>query len=159
CWECFLHIFMSIKNGPYVNITDDIVGVTGVANCFYYGAVFQYSNKRWSKFFSDLTDTVQFGTPPGMDKIAKENNRFSMMFGYFCISGCLLYSAISLIDTALTKIKRDVRVVASPHRNELKENPTPSSDIIVGKIGTPVLSVPYKFSIFASVIRGPVIIT
>ncbi|XP_076273023.1 uncharacterized protein LOC143204319 isoform X1 [Rhynchophorus ferrugineus] len=99
CWECFLHIFMSIKNGPYVNITDDIVGVTGVANCFYYGAVFQYSNKRWSKFFSDLTDTVQFGTPPGMDKIAKENNRFSMIFGYFCISGCLLYSAISLIDT------------------------------------------------------------
>ncbi|KAH1002297.1 hypothetical protein HUJ04_008395 [Dendroctonus ponderosae] len=95
--ECALHCTMALKDGIPVGISEDIVGLTGVANCMFVSAMFQLQAKRWSSCVLDIIDTKKFGLPPKMPQMVKKTERIAIWYSIYCTVGILTYTFYSAI--------------------------------------------------------------
>lgn len=82
-----------------MDISEDIVGLTGVGNSMLLCIFFELNVKGWSRLFVDITDTSKFGTPPKMTEVVKKANRYALIYFAYCNFGVMVYGLVSILDT------------------------------------------------------------
>ncbi|KAH1008286.1 hypothetical protein HUJ05_008853 [Dendroctonus ponderosae] len=96
--ECVLHFSMAVKDNVPVDISEDIVGFTGLANSMFLCIMFELNVKEWSRVFFHITDTSKFGMPPKMSQVIDKCNRFSWIYFLYCCTGIIIYGIINIVD-------------------------------------------------------------
>ncbi|KAF7267412.1 hypothetical protein GWI33_019361 [Rhynchophorus ferrugineus] len=96
--ECIIHTTMSIKNNNYFDLTEDIVGITGLTNSMILCVKFQVYAKEWSQLFKDLADTSKFGEPKELRKISIKMNLYSFLYSAYCVVGVSIYALVKMLE-------------------------------------------------------------
>ncbi|XP_050301306.1 uncharacterized protein LOC126739593 [Anthonomus grandis grandis] len=97
--ECAIHCTMALKENLPVDISEDVVGLTGVGNSMLLCIFFEINVQGWSKLFLDITDTTKFGTPPKMTAVIQKANRYALIYFIYCNVGVMVYGLVSIFDT------------------------------------------------------------
>nr|WJJ63301.1 odorant receptor 1 [Pachyrhinus yasumatsui] len=97
--ECVVHITNALTNQIPVDISEDVVGLTGLGNSMLLCILFELNVERWSRLFSDITNTTKFGTPKNMTEVVNRANRYSLIYFIYCNVGIVIYGLVKILDT------------------------------------------------------------
>ncbi|XP_060531694.1 uncharacterized protein LOC132705236 isoform X2 [Cylas formicarius] len=93
-----VHFCVSLKNGVYALIVEDLIFVTGVSTSMITCLLFWINHDNWSNVFLDVTNCQNFGKPSGFDDRIKALNSMSLYGFIYCCSGIFVYMTFKLTD-------------------------------------------------------------
>lgn len=83
-----------------VDLSEDLVVLTGVSNCILICFLFQANLTNWSRIFKQVADTSKFGIPPTLPQTIGKTNFLSLFYFTFGCVGVQLYAAVNVFDTS-----------------------------------------------------------
>lgn len=83
-----------------VDLSEDLVILTGVSNCILMCLLFQANLTDWSRVFKRVADTSKFGIPPTLLQTIEKTNFLSLFYFTFCSVGVQFYAAANVFDTS-----------------------------------------------------------
>nr|QXE93261.1 odorant receptor 35 [Eucryptorrhynchus brandti] len=94
--QCAIHYVMSRKDNVPVDLSEDIVGMTGLAYIMFFCILYEVNVKKWSKLYSDVSNTSKFGCPPNIPDVVRSCKNLLIFIYVYCFIGMAAYVLASV---------------------------------------------------------------